>query len=202
MFSKRWSVEAVSFAAALFFVAILNIPFWKKLFEIVAPERAYDWGFMAAVFIVLMALTYMAVLLLAVRPLLRPVVGVLLVATAAASYFMLEYGVIIDANMIRNLFETDPAEASDLLTGKFITYVGVLGVLPAVALWFVPIDWPTLRRDFRRKLKSAVIVLPVAAVAAYAVLPELVSTFRGNLVLRLTLTPSNYIGGLSRCASF
>ncbi|MEZ5898236.1 MAG: phosphoethanolamine--lipid A transferase [Hyphomicrobiaceae bacterium] len=198
--STRRTPEAVSFALALFFVAVLNIPFWRLFFRVVKPHTPYEWGFTAALFIALLAVTYMIVLLLAVRPLLRPVVGLLLPITAAASYFMLEYGTIIDVHMVHNVFETNSAEAGDLVTGKFIAYVAGLGVLPAALLWMVPIDWPTMRDDFWRKLKAAVVALPLAAVVIFPFFPALISTFRENIALRLTLTPSNYISALNKYA--
>lgn len=198
MFNKRQSVEAVSLALAVFFVVVLNLPFWRLFHQVVAPRSLYEWLFIAGVFVALLSLTYMIVMLLAVRPLLRPVLGVLLPVTAAASYFMLEYGAVIDQNMVRNIFETDTREAGDLVSTKLILYVLALGVLPAVLLWLVPIDWPNVRQDFRRKCKAAVVTLPVATIALYPFLPALTSTFRENRALRMTLTPSNYITAVNK----
>ena len=163
----RRTPEAVSLALAVFFVAVLNIPFWRLLYRVVEPRGAYDWAFIAALFVALLAVTYMVILLLAVRPLLRPVVGLLLPVTAAASYFMLEYGAVIDSSMVRNIFETDTREAGDLVSTKLLLYVAALGVLPALALWLVPIEWPSMAQDFRRKLKSALITLPLAAAVIF-----------------------------------
>lgn len=194
----RWSPEAVSFTLALFFVLVLNLPFWQRFLHVVEPKSVYDWTFIAAVLVSLLIVSYMIILLLAVRPLLRPIMTVLLPVTAAASYFMLEYGTIIDVNMVRNVFETDSREAGDLMTGKLLLFVAVLGVLPAVLLWMLPIEWPRPARDFRRKLKSAIVLLPIAAASLFAFLPAVTSTFRENWTLRMTLTPSNYIGGLNK----
>ena len=146
--STRRTPETVSFVLALFVVAILNIPFWRLFYRVLAPQSAYEWGFMAAVFIALLAAAYLSFLLLAVRPLLRPVVGLLLTMTAAASYFMLEYGTVIDVNMVRNVLETNLAEAGDLMTAKLLAYVVFLGLVLATLLWFVPIKRPAITKDF------------------------------------------------------
>lgn len=196
--STRRTPETVSFVLALFVVAILNIPFWRLFHRVLAPQSAYEWGFMAAVFIALLAAAYLSFLLLAVRPLLRPLAGLLLIMSAAASYFMLEYGAVIDVNMVRNVFETNWAEAGDLMTAKLFAYVALLGLVPAALLWFLPIEWPGMREDFWRKLKSAAIALPVTAVILFPFVPALTSTFRENRVLRLTLTPSNFIDALNK----
>lgn len=198
--STRRTPEAVSFVLALFVVAILNIPFWRLFYRVLAPQSAYEWSFMAAVFVALLATAYLSFLLLAVRPLLRLLAGLLLIMTAAASYFMLEYGTVIDVHMVRNVFETNWAEAGDLMTAKLFAYVAVLGLLPAALLWFVPIEWPGMREDFWRKLKSAAVALPIIAVILFPFVPALTSTFRENIALRLTLTPSNFIDALNKYA--
>lgn len=194
----RRTPEFISLVLAVFFVAVLNAPFWRLFHRVVEPRGLYDWAFLAAFFVALLAVFYMVIMLLAVRPLLRPVMLLLLPVTAAASYFMLEYGAVIDVNMVRNIFETDTREAGDLISTKLVLYVGALGILPALALWVVPIEWPPLALDFRRKLKAALITLPLAAAAIYPFIPALTSTFRENRSLRLTLTPTNYIGGVNK----
>lgn len=197
-FEVRRSPEAVSLALAAFFVAVLNIPFWRLLYRTVEPRGFYDWAFMGALFVALFAVTYLAILIMATRPVLRPVMTLLLPLTAAASYFMLEYGGVIDVNMVRNIFETDTREAGDLFSIKLVIFFVVLGVVPAVMLWLVPISWRPLGEDVRHKFKSAVVALPLAAAVIFPFIPALTSTFRENIALRMTLTPSNYIGGLNK----
>ena len=46
---------------------------------------------------------------------------------------MHEYGVVIDENMIRNIFETNTAEARDLFAPKMLAAIAALGLLPAFA---------------------------------------------------------------------
>ncbi|MGB8398593.1 phosphoethanolamine transferase [Bradyrhizobium sp.] len=198
MLTKLRTPEAVCFALAVLFVAILNLPFWRMMHRVVEPRTAFEWLFIGATFLSILLLTYLLLLLIAVRPLLRPVVGVLLPLTAAASYFMLEYGVVIDVNMVRNLFETNTAEAGDLVSSKMILYIALLGVLPALALWRVPIDWPPHWHGFKRTSVSAAVILPLCAALLFPFFSNVTSVFRENRALRLTLTPSNFVSALNK----
>lgn len=190
--------ESVSFALALLIVAVLNIPFWRLMFRAVEPKTTFEWLFIAATFLALLLVAYLVILLLAVRPIFRPLLIALLPMTAAASYFMLEYGVVIDVNMVRNVFETNSAEATDLVSLKMIAYIAVLGVLPSVLLWLVPIEWPALADDAKRKFRAAAITLPLAVLALYPFLSNVTSVFREQRQLRLTLTPTNIISALNK----
>ena len=47
---------------------------------------------------------------------LKPLLSILLLCGAGAAYFMNQYGVMIDKGMLRNIAETNPSEAFDLLS--------------------------------------------------------------------------------------
>ena len=190
--------EFVTLAVALYIVAVLNLPFWKLFLGTVAPNSVSEWAFVAATAVGLLALLNAILLSFALRPVFRIVLAVLLPVTAAASYFMHEYGVVIDVNMVRNVFETDSREAGDLISTRMALAVGVLGVLPAVLLWRVPWVERGYEEDFRAKLKAAAVSLAVAAIAIFPFWGDVLSTFREKRELRLTLTPSNYMTALSR----
>lgn len=198
MWGKRRSPEAVSLALALLIAGVLNFPFWRLFYSVVAPRSAYEWAFLAAMAAGLLLLFYLLVLLLAVRPLLKPVMTLLLPLTAAATFFMYEYGTVIDMNMVRNVFETNTAEAGDLISPALVVTVLVLGVLPVAALWLTPIDWPSLTADARRKFKAAAIIVPAAFAVLFPFWPAITSTFREHRELRMTLTPSNYMAALNK----
>ena len=89
------------------------------------------------------------------RYLFKPAITVFLLLTSAAAYFVNEYGIVIDGEMIRNIANTNTEEAYDLLTGRLILYVVGLGVLPALVLWALPISYRPLWQDLWFKTKAA-----------------------------------------------
>jgi lipid A ethanolaminephosphotransferase len=61
----------------------------------------------------------------------KPLIALLLLISSFISYFMNQYGVMIDVHMVQNAVQTDHKEVRDLLTMKDGTVCRVLGLLPA-----------------------------------------------------------------------
>ena len=195
---RRFSPETVTVGLAAFTAVVLNYPFWRMFFRTVAPQGAFEWLFAAAMFAVLFLAVHLALTLVAFRPTFRIVNAIMLPITAAASYVMLEYGVVIDANMVRNLFETNTAEARDLMSGQLLAYTTALGIVPAILVWRLPVGWRPLRREIRNKLKIAAISLPLAAAVAFPFSSAFISVFREHKELRMTLLPLNYLSAAAK----
>ncbi len=198
MGKRRFSPETVTLGLAAFTAIVLNYPFWRIFFRTVAPNGAFEWLFAAATLIVLFLAVHLALTLIAFRPMFRIVNALLLPVSAAASFFMLEYGVVIDANMVQNIFETNPAEAGDLLSGKLVAYTAALGILPAILVWHLPIGWRRLRIEAKQKLKIAAVSLPLAIAVAFPFSSDFASVLREHKELRLTLLPLNYLNAFRK----
>lgn len=190
--------EAVTLAVAAFFVLVLNWPFWRLFHAIVAPRGTLEWLFIAATFAALFLLSNLALTLIAFPVVLRVVLGVLLPVTAAASHFMLAYGTLIDVNMVRNIFETNTAEARDLVSPALVLYVAILGILPAALLWRLPVAYRPLGSELKAKTKVAALSVPLIFAAIFPFWGNFVSVFREHRELRLTLTPLNFLSALNR----
>ena len=50
----------------------------------------------------------------------KPVLVAAVLAAAAASYFIVSYGIVIDRAMIQNVFETDAREATELVNWRMV----------------------------------------------------------------------------------
>lgn len=128
---------ALNLLIATWIMAVLNTGFWARLLQIFDHDMVQIGVFAAASF----ALTVLTLETLAPFRLQKPVAAVLIVIAAGASYFEQAYGVLIDREMVRNVFETTPTEAGHLVTLSAIAYVGLLGVVPAALVF-----WPKVRR--------------------------------------------------------
>lgn len=192
------SLEMATLAVAAFFALAINTPFWRKLLAAVAPNGTYEWLFIGATFVVILGLFILALTILGTRLTFKPLVIALLPITAGISYFMNEYGVVIDAEMIQNLFETDSAEAKDLITIKAATYIVLMGLLPAWLIWKLPIRYRPFWHEVRTKALVSAVLGAVILAVAFPFLQNFASVFREHRELRLTLTPSNYVGAVVR----
>src|SRR5262249_15761965 len=116
-------LEVVNCSLAAYFVAVLNTAFWRQFFALVAPSNTYELLFVAATVVVAFCLLVLLLGLFALPRIYKPAMTVLLLLSAAVAYFINEYGVVIDADMVRNVFLTNKGEAADLVTFKLLLYV-------------------------------------------------------------------------------
>ena len=187
------TMEWVTLAVVAFFVVVLNLPFWRTLLTAISPSRPYDWMFIAACGVTMLALFNLVLTILGTRHTFKPIVILLLPITAGISYFMWEYGVVIDNNMIQNAVETNTNEARDLISLKMIAAIVLGGILPAYIIWRTPIAYRPFWQEARAKLPWGMGSAVLALVAVGTFFGDFTSVFRENKNLRLTLTPSNYI---------
>lgn len=185
--------EWVTLIASAFLITGFNLVLWKHLFEITATDAAgilMRLAFGAMIF----AAFNIVLTLLAFRPVMKPFLTLLFMISAGVAYFMSQYGVLIDAGMLRNFAETNATEVRDLLSLKLFVYIVLLGILPSWLLWKTPVNY---RRWHRELLSKVLVCFASAAVIGSVALMNyqgLSSLFRNHHELRLMVVPSNYIG--------
>ena len=190
--------EIVTLLVALFVLAALNVPFWRALLRAVDPASAYEWLFIGAVFASAAAAFNLVLILLPAPRTFKVIVMPLLAVTAAASYYMGEYGILIDRHMVQNIFETNTAEAGDLMSATMVVYVAALGVFPAWLLWRSPIASRPWNVDLAAKSRAALASVVVFALAVAPFYMNFTSVFREHGELKHALTPVNYISATAK----
>lgn len=136
----RWrpafSVEALILLASLAFAAVYNNSLWKLLFGAADFSAPRTLALFVALFLLVVALQFAGLALLLTRRTVRPVLAVLFLCTALASFYMDRYTVFINKDMLRNILNTDPAEAGELLTVSLIPHLLLYAALPIALLAF------------------------------------------------------------------
>jgi lipid A ethanolaminephosphotransferase len=190
-------VVGLTAAASIAMAVAGNAPLWRELAELGLLRGAGGWllavtlaGMMAAALFTLLSL-------LAWRPLLKPVVILLLLATATGGYFMWTYHVVIDSNMAASTAQTDWHEARALLSPPLALAVLLGALLPAVWIWRSPVvRRPWHRQALRNTIGAVAGILVFAALLMLSFQP-LASTMRNHKQLRYLANPLNslYAGG-------
>lgn len=185
--------EWVTLFASAFLLLGFNLVLWQHLFDITAADGK-GIAMRVAFGVMILAAFNIVLTIFAFRPLLKPLLTLLFLVSAGVVYFMSQYGVMIDAGMLRNFAETNATEVRDLLSLKLFAYILLLGVLPCLLLWKVPVNYRRWHRELFSKVIVSVASAAVIGVVALANYQGLSSLFRNHHEIRLMLVPSNYIG--------
>ncbi len=123
----------------------------------------------------------------------KPLLIITLIISSFTAYFMNNYNVLIDENMIRNAIQTNIDESLDLFNIKLLAYFLILGLLPSYIIYKTPIRYRSLRVEIFDKVKKSIIfiVLTLVVVAMFGKFYS--SFFREHKVLRFYSNPSFWI---------
>lgn len=132
----RWGLAPrwVALLLALWCTLGLNQAWWGRLSQL-ATEQRLDVLQQACIAGVLTAATYVWLMLLSWPKLRKLVWSVMLVIAAAVQYFMLHYGIVMDASMVRNTLQTNPSEGLALLSPGLFVHVALYAGVPIAWLW-------------------------------------------------------------------
>jgi lipid A ethanolaminephosphotransferase len=183
--------EVVVVGLAAFSLAVYNLSFWHQLYVTIAPRNAFEWSFIASIVVVAFCLLILFFGLFSTPRLFKPVVALLLLLASAASYFINEYGVVLDADMVRNIALTNAGEVFDLITGKLFLYVACLGILPVLALWALPISYRPFWQGVWFNIKVVPVLLLLMALLTFPFVGPAMSLFREHRVLLHVFSPLN-----------
>ncbi|MDD0972932.1 phosphoethanolamine transferase [Pseudomonas fontis] len=190
---KPLRAEWVTLIASLFLLLGFNQVLWQHVFSVIPGDGQGLLLRLAFALLVVCAFNFILTLL-AFKPVLKPLLITLFMVSAGVAYFMNQYGVMIDVGMLRNTAETNATEVRDLLSFKLGAYILLLGVLPALIVYKLPISYRPWHRELLSKLVVSVACVATLGGVALVNYQGLASLFRNHHELRLMIVPSNYIG--------
>ena len=161
---------------------------------------ASAWGFGLALGVGVFALNLLLLSLLCNRWTTKPVLAVLIVATAFAMHFMQHLGVFLDPSMLRNVMRTEVTEASELLSASLAWNLLWFAGLPLLVLWRVQLVRWSWRRSVLVRLGLILGSLGVLVAVVMSVFQPLSSLMRNQKELRYLITPSNYLWSMASVA--
>lgn len=190
-------IESLALICSLFFAIFCNGLFFQGALAGHNLAKPATWLFAAALLLTLTSLHFLLLALLLNRWTAKPLLYILLLASASAVYFMERYHVYLNSSMMRNILATDVHEASDLLTWTLAPNLLLYAGLP---MWFVHrcrLRYDSLGKAILRR--SAAILLAVITTIGSGLLiyQDLSSLMRNNRELRFLITPANFIYSLS-----
>ncbi len=190
------SVEPILVVVSVFWALTANRTFLAAVLKDRAPGDPQTWGLALALIVLLAALHFLFLGLFAWRRTVKPLLALLLVSTALATYFIGSYGVFLDPTMMRNILRTDPSETRELLSSGLLAQLVLYGLLPLLLLWRVRIVERPPLRALGVRLCTLLLAVAVAAVAVLAAFKPISSALRKHKEVRYLVTPANFLWSL------
>ena len=149
---KGVSSAALIVAVALFVAIFSNAPFFADVVRVYglstksAPFIASLFCFITSLFVLVLSAVWH-------RASVKPMLILFLLLSSVIAYFANTYGAIFDYRMIGNVLETNTAEAGDLFNVSLLRYILLLGALPSLLVYFVPLRRPHWKAETISRLK-------------------------------------------------
>lgn len=176
-------------ATAIFLVASANTSFFAKVLAIY-PDIASNLGLIVTLPIILTSILVLLMTFMCYRVTCRPVLGLFIIAAVLSAHFTDKFGTVFDDAMIRNMLETNTTEAGDLVTMDLLLRFVLLGFLPTLIIWRLPLQYSSIRVELYRNLRlmAAAIVTMLVCILAFS--SHYASFAREHKTLRYYINPT------------
>ena len=189
-------IESVVLIVVAYLIATANGSWWNAALADRAWTQSSNWLFVAGCFVLLLCAHFALLAAVSNRWILRPLLTVVVVTSAAAAHFMQTFSVILDPTMVQNILHTDAHESRDLMSWALVGNVLLWSALPVAFIWFVRIEHHRWPKATLIRIGSIVAALVLAVIAALAISRDLTSLLRSHHEMRYLVTPGNFIYGL------
>lgn len=198
---RRPSLSRLSFLIlfALYIAVILNIAFYRQAFSLLPVDSLHNALVFASMPVVAFSVINIALTLTSFLRLDRLTISLFILVSAAAQYFIMSFGIIIDRSMVTNILDTTPAESFALLSPRMVVVLLLSGALMVLIAWWIKIKAPVSAwRNIISRLVSIAVSALLIVFVALLFYKDYASLFRNNKELVKSLSPSNSItAGLS-----
>ncbi len=190
--------EALLLAVLLFFVFTGNAPFWNAVLSDRSAADAASWGYALAVGTGMAALQFIIFGLFLNRWTAKPLLGLLIVISAFANFYMGKFGIYLNPEMLRNVLKTDVAEARELFTLDLVPHLLLFAVLPLAILRRTRLRRRSLGRGIMIRSGTLLLAALVGAGALSLVFKDFAAQMRNHKEIRYLITPTNAVYSLAR----
>ena len=193
--------ETLVACAAAYMLLAGNGPFWRAALAGRPWADPGTWVFAGAVFLALACFYFALTALVVTRRTVKPFLSLLLIATAAAAYYMERYAIYLDRTMMANVVATNPREARELLGSGAAAHVFLWGVLPSALLWWPAVKTRTWRRAAAVRSGLVAAALGIGVASLVLVFAQAASLMRNHREMRWLITPANALVALAQNAA-
>ena len=190
-------VETLLLIVLAWLMATANGAWWSALGQGRDWREPENWLLIVCCFTALVGLHFVMLAPLIARRLARPLLSVLVLVTAVATYYMSYFAVLLDPTMIQNVLRTDLREANELLGGSLLAWLLLWCPLPLGFIWLVRLQRLPPWRAVGIRAASVLAAVVITLGSVLLVSRDLTSFMRNQKQARYLITPGNYLYGLA-----
>ena len=190
-------IETLVLVVVAWIMATANIAWWTAVGQGRHWMQPYNLLFFVSCFTALTALHFALIVPFAFRWIVRPLLTLLVVASAAAAWYMRTYSVLLDPTMIQNVLRTDTHEVRDLLNWSMVLWVVICSAPPVVLIWRARLQEVPPLRAVMIRAGSVLAAVIIAVLAVVTISRDLTSFMRNQRGARYLITPGNILVGLA-----
>lgn len=183
------NIEVYSIFYMLYTLLAFNCVFFEKIFEL-SQSLLFTIG---SFFVIWLLLTICGILLFW-KWSVKPLSILFLLINSSVFYFVKNYHVAIDEEMLRNVLQTNMHETAELLNFTWLFYILLLGGIPSLIIWRIKFS---KEKNFKHRI--AVLAMALLVISAF-IIPnskDVAQFVRNNKPAKYLLIPVNYIGAIS-----
>ena len=195
-FRPTLSTNTAAVLAAAWMTLLCNQRLWGLIHANPADSLVQALLFKAVMGGVILALALALVLPFTFKGAFKPWVALLLVIAAAANVLTVDFGAVADRHAIASVFETDRREAGEMMSAWVLARIFVLGVLPALLLFWTRLQWKPFFRELLSRWKPLLAVIAPLAIAILGFGQQAIPFARNHPESRYLTLPFSALSGL------
>lgn len=161
MLNRKIKLSYFSIIVSCITLLLFNYPFFKYVFnncEVGSLNGIFLVVSLIILAIILNALVFY-ILLFLLRKVGKTLLIILLLFNSVALYFVNTYSVILDRNMMGNVYNTNFEESSSFFSIGFIMYLLFLGIVPSVFVYKTEVIYVNFKKFITRVVVTLLLVL-------------------------------------------
>ncbi|AOA59071.1 phosphoethanolamine transferase [Acinetobacter larvae] len=188
------SLGSLNLILAIWIAGVLNLTFFQHVYALTPYQGIKAYLFIAATVVILVAFYNFIFQFLQWRRSFKWLAVILLLLAGLSAYFVSSLGIVISADQIQNIMQTDHTEARDLLSWRLIGWFLLMVLLPILLLLFmVSIKEQTYLQIVRHKLVNALLSLACILALLFIFYVDYAAIFREHRSLKGLISPQNTI---------
>lgn len=196
------SIPALSLLVSIWLIVCTNTSFWKTVDQIIPFRDTTSIGFYCSLVGIYLSGSAFVFNTITVSFIGKWLVIAIVVLAGSTSFFMDNFGVHIDRNMLVNVLLTDKHEASEFFTSALLGHFLVYVILPSLFIALISIKRQSYKVEFFHRLVFSVMCLVIGIGSFGLQYKQIIAFFRTHEEAMTLLNPVNsIIAGVSQVKS-